>query len=165
MGQVLLQWKQPAAARKTKSSSKASLVRLVSLLLMLGLLTYDSARHNYSGALSAFLVCIMVDFVNAMIPTYVIDDAGIRYKGRYRRLQYRWENIEWYSISPMKKVPDLEQVSFGVSNGRGQKVPLIFTFDPQKIDKAELLRILEERLPQKELAQLMKSNPFNDFAL
>lgn len=129
---------------------------------MIGLLMYDSARHNYAGALSAFFVCIMVDFVNAMIPTYVIDDAGIRYRDRYRRLQGRWENIEWYSIAPMEKVPDLEQVSFRVRNGSGRIFPLIFTFDPQQIDKAELLRILQERLPQKESTQLMKSNPFNE---
>lgn len=108
----------------------------------------------------------MLSFLPVRVPTYFIEDEGIRYANGYRRFQCRWENIEWYKVRSINAMPGPEMITFKLKNADDGRFYRFFPYDPQKIDKTELLRILQERLPQKESRHTLKNDhPFNDFAL
>ena len=128
----------------------------------IALLLYYTFNHEYFRAVNFVIVTCLLWAFGRVVPTYEIGDEGIRYTDGHKRLHYRWSDIEWYFVQPMGTVPGIEQVIFKVKRAKLWNYSLLFTFDAQEVDKSALLRILEDRLPGKELSnQLMQEQAFN----
>ena len=174
MGQILSQWNEPAAAWKVprESTLRSYVLSLIVFVAVVGEPIYFLSRHDHNlyrvfgTVFGILLVSFMLSFLQRIVPaTYFIADEGIRYANGYRRFECRWENIEWYTVHSINAMPGPECVTFKLKNADSGRLYRFFPYDPLKIDKTELLRILQERLPQKEsIRTLKKDNPFNDLA-
>lgn len=152
-----LRWQHPSAFHQAERKKGQSLKLFeMAITFVLGALAIQGIlKGDYYPAFRFAFAPLLLLF-KRRVPTYELNEAGISYQDGYRHTTHSWNEIEWYSVLPVKIAPSLKQIVFKTQKRRFKSIPPFFVFDPHEIDEQRIIFILQQRLPDQDLKEYTK---------